>query len=244
MSFEYQKYQILTNKEFRKAYPMVHFYLNSIYPVGLKVSDEHYKTFIGQKVVDSLIEDNIVNSKNLNSKWTNGFLKKVSEKTNHEVYGATFGLVPNFGGKMVLKESDDLRYSTELCFFVSLLYNFYSIQIEFIDKFTTYHRPFLPDTTGYGTKKIVVSPIENKYGNLFQQIDELIISEFEDAKFLPFRFDLIKLKDFEVSHHYSSDFCTQISKAFFCKGLSINEKTEIIGDIDYKMNKVKNQSSS
>ena len=27
------------------------------------------------------------------------------------------------------------------------------------------------------------------------------------------------------------------------KGLSINEKTEIIGDIDYKMNKVKNQSS-
>ena len=208
------------------------------YPIGLKSVDDKYSSYIGQKNLKRLIKNNIENSENFKLRWTNGFLKKVSQETNYHVLGATFGLVPNYGGKIILKQSDDLRFSTEIHFFVSLINNLYSIQIVYSDKFTTYEREFLSDITGYGINKIIVSPIDNEFGELFLKLENLIKENFLDAKFLPFRFDLIKLNKFEVPYEYSKDFCTQISKAFFHKGKLMHEKTLIIGNIDYKIDEL------
>lgn len=164
----------------------------------------------------------------------------MSKNVCYDVIGATYGLVPNYGGKVLLEQSDDLRYSTELYFFVSLINNFYSIQIVYSDKYSTFKRDFLPDITGYGIKKIIVSPINEHFGDAFSQIDEMIKSKFDNSIFLPFRFDVTKLENFEVPYSPSLDFCTQISKAFFHKGIQLNEQTEIIGDIDYKIDGVLN----
>jgi len=62
----------------------------------------------------------------------------------------------------------------------------------------------------------------------------LIVEDFKNAHFLPFRFDLTKLKDFETSTSISRDFSTPISNAFFHKGKLVNQNTKIVGDIDYQ----------
>ncbi|WP_452219614.1 hypothetical protein [Lacinutrix salivirga] len=238
MNYDYQKHEIITNYDLKQDYPNLHFYLNLYYPVGIKSSDDKYKSYIGQKNLSRNIKDKIENNEHLKLYWTNGFLKKISQEINYQTLDATYGLVPNYGGRIILNQSDNLRFSTELQFFVSLINNFYSIQIIYSDKYTSYEHDFSINTTGYGINTIIVSPIKKKYGELFLKIENLIKEEFLDASFIPFRFNLTKLKDFEVPYEFSKDFQTSISKAFFHKGKLLHENTEIIGDIDYKIDKL------
>ena len=238
MKYKFQEYKKITNKTFQSQYPILHSALNQHYPVGLKSSDKKYRDYIGYKSLEHIIVRNIENPKYLKKQWDDNFLKKVKSITNYSVRGATFGYFPNYGGEIILKQSNDLRYFTKLQFFVSFIYNYYSIHIVDTNRFITYQREFLPDTTGIGTLKVIVSPIESEYGELFNKISDLIKIEFDNAKFIPFRFDITKLIDFEVHYEHSTDFCDPISKAFFHKGNILNEKTEIIGNIDYKIDEL------
>lgn len=59
MKFEYQEYKIINNEFFMNKYAALYSSLSLYYPVGLKSSDEKYKSFIGQKALIGLIEDRI-----------------------------------------------------------------------------------------------------------------------------------------------------------------------------------------
>jgi len=236
--YDFLNYETINNKELKIRYPAIHFALNRYYPVGLKALSEEYSSFIGYKSLVQLIVRNIEHPEYMKKQWDDGFLKELSSVTGFSVEGATYGYAPNFGGRIVLEQSNDLRYSTSLCFYYSFIHNFYSIHIEYSDKFITYQRNHLPNTTAQGNLKLMVSPVKGEYQELFNQVEKLMCVRFNNPKFIPFRFDITKLKDFETPTSVSLDFSTPISDAFFHKCKLLNGGTEIIGDVDYRMDEI------
>jgi hypothetical protein len=235
MKFQHQDYTTITNLKFKDLYPKVHSALNQYYPVGLRASNEKYKNYVGYKALESLLQRKFENPDYIKEKWDNSFLDKIKSITDYRVEGATFGFAPNFGGSIIVNQSGDLRYTTKLDFFVSFLYNFFSIQVVYSDKFVVYKREHLPDKIGSGILKIVVSPVKKEFEELFLKIENLIREEFDNAFFMPFRFDITKIEKFETPSSVSLDFSEPVSSAFFHKGYLLNEGMKILGNLDYKI---------
>ena len=224
------------NIDLRDNYPNVSYYLNQYYPIGISKNDKRYADYSGMKCLSDLIERNILNPENFNKTWQKGFLNELSNEISFDVTGATYGLAPNFGGKILLDESEDLSRSTELLFFVSLLTNYFSIQIVEKNKFNVYEHNILGKKTGWGIDRIFVSPVQNDYLEMFKKVESFIFNKLQDSKFLPFIFDKIRIKKFEVPYKEEKD-CS-VSSGFFNKGFSIKENSEIIGDVKYRINEL------
>ena len=143
------KENYISNKELREKAFAVFAAINLTYPVGMSKSDEKYFNYIGIKSIINEINNNILDDEVFKSKWENGLLSRLSERIGHKVIGATLGLVPNIGGFIVLEESDDLRLSKAIHFYVSFVFHFYSIQMVSVDKFMEYTFNDM-DVVGYG----------------------------------------------------------------------------------------------
>lgn len=227
------EYLIWNYETLREAYPKVCLYLNKFYSYNIKEKD--HIDYNRVDLLNEVIGKNILEREIYEKKWKVGFLDKLSKKINYEIIDATHGLVPNFGGRIILNKSEN-NSKKELLFFVSLITNYYSIQIINIDKYIISNEYFT-NKEAMGVKKIVVSPLEIENGSLFIEIEKFICSKIDNAKFLPFKFDTIKLEKFEVPYKYVKDFST-VSDAFFHKGLTLHKDTEIIGNIEYKIDKI------
>ena len=228
--------KIITQNYLLNNFPEIHRHIKEYYPLGIKSSSLEYKNFSGIKKLEKLINTNIVNTDYYEKFWTNGFLKKISEITGYDASGATYGIVPNYGGKIIIKETE--KYKIELQFYLSLIGNYYSVQIIKIDK--KYNSTIFNNIPKFGPKiiKIIVSPKEGYYSELFSEIELLIENQFSKSKFLPYYFDTKKLNGLDVFHEYSTDLCDPISKAFFNKGINTDENVEIIGNINHKLSKL------
>jgi len=231
-------YGTINRNEFKNSFPKLYDLINKYYPLGIRSFNDNYKDHKGFNELNKIILKKFRDKKQIEKNWINKVLNKIRESVNYEVNNSSFGFMPNYGGSIVLNKSADFRFSTKMVFFVSFIENFYSIQIILEDKSFTYKRKHLPDILGYGTPKVIVSPIKDLYGDLFNKLERIIKFEFSDALFIPFRFDITKLVGFETPLTVQSAFSTEISHAFFKKSFLLNSNTEIIGDIDYKISEL------
>lgn len=71
----------------------------------------------------------------------------MEEKFKIKIFGATHGHSPNYGGVIKLNKSNEERHYKELHFYVSLIFNYFSIQIVEADNFMIHKREHLPDST-------------------------------------------------------------------------------------------------
>lgn len=226
---EFITYNII---DIKTKYPKLFETIKEYHPLEIKKNEEDYISFRGLKLLNNIIESNIISPKGFQDKWEKGFLDKLSDVINYNVIGATYGIVPNVGARIILEKNKDS--SLELIFFVSLIKNYYSIQIVKVCEIEYYNDCLKILKRGKGIKEIYVSPPNNQYGNLFNKIDDFISNQLKGAKFLPFRFDLIRIENFQVFYKDSVDYNT-VSDAFFHKGFFFDSNCLIFGDIDYKI---------
>lgn len=220
------KYFIYDSENLKNEYPNVFLKLNKFY----NFNNSNIKVKLN--LLNSIIEEKILNKENYKSSWEMSFLDKLSKTINYDVIGATYGLGPSLGGKIIINKDKDSKKTIELIFFISLLTNYYSIQIVNIDKYFLKNEYFIKKEA-WGVNKIIVSPLEDDLGKLFISVENFILSEIKDAKFLPFKFDMIKIKDFQVNYKFVKDY-SSVSDGFFSKGIVLHDNTEIIGYINYK----------
>lgn len=220
------EYLIWKAENLKDKYSKIFFNLNKYYDFDDTLDKN--KT----KIMNSIIEERIINQQNYKIQWVECFLDKLSKLVNYEVVGATYGIGPSLGGKIIINKEK----KKELTFFVSLLSNYYSIQIVEIDKYYITNEYFT-NKESLGVKKIIVSPVETEFGELFNTVDKFIRNEIKDSKFLPFKFDMIKIIDFKVNYKFINDYST-VSDGFFNKGLALLKNTQIIGDINYLINEI------
>ncbi|BCY28369.1 hypothetical protein [Flavobacterium okayamense] len=203
------------------------------FPLIFNVLNIYYESNNGIDLINDKIEKNILNLENFNKIWKNDCFDKIEDLLKLKVINATHGLVPNVGGKIILKNT--IEESFELHFFYSLLDNFYSIQIVKIGKINVYHPYLNIFKKGIGIKEIIVSPHENEFIDIFNKVDLFLKNKFKDSYFVPFYFDLLRIKDFKVFYKDEINFST-ISDCFFHKGFVFDFECKIIGDFNYKKN--------
>lgn len=228
------KYLIWRNETLEKNYPSVFSHLHKFYTI--QISKKEKLNYKKNELLNEVINKNIIENSTYQKQWKNIFINKLSKIINYEIIDATHGLSPNFGGRIILNKSEDNKKNKELFFFISFITNYYSIQIVNFDKYIISNKYF-SNKEAFGIKKIIVSPLENENENLFKEIEEFICNTIDNAKFLPFKFDTIKIENFQVPYKYVKDYST-ISDGFFNKGLIFHEETEIIGDIEYKIDNI------
>ncbi len=229
------KYKIITNNEFLESFPEIHYFINKHYPIGLKKDSEKYNTYSGIKKLNKKIYDNIVNSNIHDEKWINGFIDKLKSKLDMDnIFSTTAGLVPNLSGVIKIKET--LNNVTELHFHKSLINNYFTIEILEIDKFKEITHPILGKKMTIGISSITTSPF-GEYEDLFLKVYNSINEQFNESKFIPYIFDLIRIKGLEVP--YKNDLDVTISGALFQKYSTYDNSVSLIGDINYKIDQLK-----
>jgi hypothetical protein len=230
---------LINLKELKKKAPRIYQILDSYYNVKYKRNDKEYWHQEGIKNVLSMIDKKIVDETYLKVHWQNTICKQIANDLNVEVKDATMGMVPNYGGIIELGE-DENGLHVELHFYVSFLENVYSIQIVFLRDDMTIKRnePYLDDFVTKGVERLVVSPHTGIYFNEYKTIEAIIESNFENAIFLPFSIEQIKIENLEVTYQDKKN--STVGEAFFHKAMPINFSSEtipnIIGDENYKIN--------
>lgn len=221
----------ITIKELKKQYPNLANTLDFYYPIGIKQEDPIYNKYVGTQVLNSIIEENILNNEIFVSRWEKDFLDKLEKRINHKIIGATLGLVPNIGGLIELYESDDLRNRHQMHFYVSLIKSYYSIQFIKSYKYMKHKNGDI----GWGAEELIVSPVDGYYKELFFEIENYIKEKLPDAKFLPYSIDQLKLEGLQVSYSFLED--CEIGRGFFHKFFAY-EAIKITGDINYRINEL------
>lgn len=226
-------------KQLIAFYPKMFEEIKRFYPLDLRKDQEEYQHFPGIKEINRIIQDNILNENNFRSRWDEGFHSDLAKALQVDVKGATGGLVPCTGGIIHLGE-DHLGYPIEFNYYVSLLNDFYSIQI--VEKGSSLHfeKRYAPNSSGTGTKRIIVSPIPGPYQSLFTEVENYLIANLENPVFIPFVFDTLQLENFQVSYKDCTAEGCFISDAFFHKLFNVQFNTEIVGEINYKIGALKN----
>ncbi|UJH90454.1 hypothetical protein LZ575_16760 [Antarcticibacterium sp. 1MA-6-2] len=134
---------------------------------------------------------------------------------------------------------DHLGYPIELHYYVSLLNNYFSIQLVETGSMMHFPKKYVPNSFGTGTKKITVSPVPGPYQSLFLELENYLAANLTDGVFIPFIFDTLQLEGFQVAYKECVEDECFISDAFFHKLFTTHFKTEIIGDIKYKIQDIK-----
>ncbi|WP_298903184.1 hypothetical protein [uncultured Psychroserpens sp.] len=222
------KYTTITNNELLDAYPQVHYDLNYYYSIGNIESDK--------KALSEKINNSIVNKTYYKDHWENGFIAKLKSHLDiQEIYPTTAGLVPNFSG--VIKLREDGNFKTELHFYKSLINDYFTIEILELNTHKKVVHPILGEKTIVGVDTITVSPI-GKYKDLFHQVLKCISQEYETSKFIPYVFDTIRLEGLNLKYKQEKN-CT-ISSALFQKYSVYNDTIEVIGDVEFGLEILKN----
>ncbi|MFC5979097.1 hypothetical protein [Flavobacterium salmonis] len=217
-------------------YPKVSHCIKKYYPIGITRENKDYFDYSGIKELNAIIEKNILDDDYYKKEWDEGFINELKLKLNfQDIRGTTAGLVPNFSGVITLEKTLESR--TELHFYKSLIGNYFTIEIlENIHSKEISH-PIFGNRKIWAIENIVTSPV-GKYKSLFERVYQLIIEKYNEAKFLPYIFDLYKVKLLDVPYKSDGEEVT-IAGAFFQKYSSYNDSINIIGDIKYKLDELK-----
>lgn len=225
------KEKTISKNEFSSIYPIFFNDLIEYYPILIKKKNSiDYNNSIVDNL-ETIIKDEILNNENYLKNWSNGFLLNMKKKLNLEdVYPTTAGFVPNLSGMIKLKVFDNIRI--ELHFYKSLINNYFNIEILKINTKKKIIHKILGEKIIIGIDEIIVSP-ENEYKTIFEDVLDLFYNEFENSVFVPYYFDLIRIKNFKVVHKLEDN--ATISDAFFQKYSKFDESITVIGDIYYKL---------
>ncbi len=209
----------------------------NLYHSLIKYYSTNYNNHSGIKSLNDLITKNVIDGDNLKRKWERGLFEKIHERYGLVVKGATFGIVPNWGGIITLKET--IQYVEQLHFYLSLIDSYFIVFVTVVDKKVKFQKQihnFLKKWEAPGLIKTYISP-HDSYSEVFTKIEILIREEFTDAKFVSYRIGSIKIKDLKTPH-YDYNNCS-IYQALF-KPMTVMKASnhKIIGDKNYKENDI------
>ncbi len=229
------KYEIIEREKLLKNFPEIYNQIEKYYGFDNNGKDSA-RLFSDFPKLDNLIQKFIVDNETYMNFWENGFIKKLKEKvSSREIFATTAGFVPNLSGVIKLNTSLSKRYSTELHFYKSLINNYFSIEVLEIDNQKEINHSVLGKKNVIDVCKITVSPV-GEFKSLFLDVYELLNSEFDDSKFIPFYFDLMKVKGLNTIGDKNVN--ETVSQAFFRKYSKFDETRNVIGDINYKIDKL------
>ena len=224
--------RIWTPKELVKFYPDLASDLLNHYPIGIKNSSVLYRESVETQRLNNLISEKILDDRYI-SDWKEGFCQKLAQKLNCKVFSSTPGISPSRSGYFFLDKNDSLAQNCALHFYVSLINNYFYIEIvtrnklvQGKDKF----KNFLKSQT------ITVSPARD-YGIKFKIVYDFIRTYFKNSKFIPFNFNNLKLDGLEVIHSNCSN-CS-IHQAFFAKNTIYVDGMKVYGDVKYEIELLK-----
>ncbi|GAA4272055.1 hypothetical protein U6A24_11145 [Aquimarina gracilis] len=224
-------------KGLRDHYPVVHNSIKSYYPVGIPFKSELYRSHTGIKEIQDLINRNIVDKKRLESVWVNGFCEELGTKIDLPIVEATFGVAPSYAIRVVIEENKSKGESIELHCRVSLLNNFFNIQIAYLKDNMRIEREekYLKEFVTLGLDKLVISPVKGYYKELFILTENLVREHFERANFLSTALVFLRLKGLTVNFNQTIDM--PIGMAFFHNMMPLNyyKPKEIIGNLEYRI---------
>lgn len=210
--------------------------IKKYYPIGLKREDEKYSSYSGIKELNQIIQKNIVDDEYYKKEWEVGFLEKLKTKLKfQDIRVTTAGFVPNFSGVVMLKNTIESR--TELHFYKSLIGNYFTIEVLENIHLKEISHPIFSKRQIWIPESIIVSPI-GEYEDIFLKVYQSIVEKYNEAKFLPYCFDLYKINNLEVPYKSDTEGVT-VAGAFFQKYSSYNNCITIVGDINYQTDKLK-----
>lgn len=210
--------------------------IKKYYPIGLKRGDEKYSSYSGIKELNQIIQKNIVDDEYYKHEWNNDFLDELKVTLDfQDIRATTAGLVPNFSGVVMLKNTIESR--TELHFYKSLIGDYFTIEVLENIHLKEISHPIFGKKQIWIPESIIVSPI-GEYEDIFLKVYQSIVEKYNEAKFLPYSFDLYKINNLEVPYKSDGEEVT-IAGAFFQKYSSCNNWITIVGDINYEMDKLK-----
>lgn len=221
--------------------PKIFEILNYYYPLGYSKEDKEYLDYKGIKELLSLISDKISGKNDFYKNWQNDVCLEIENLLGKKVIGASFGLVPNFGGRINLSNNPSQNYYDELQFYVSFLKNIYSIQVLRVCKnMKVKGWGRFRDYEGEGIETLIVSPVKGYYEDEFNKVENFIKNKFKEATFLPYSIDVLKIEGLDVTY-CDIEYCP-VGEAFFSRYLPLNYYFNtipvIIGDVDYKLDKL------
>ena len=210
--------------------------IKKYYPIGLTRENQNYFSYSGIIELNKIIKKNT--AKDYYERiWEIGFLEKLNFQ---DVLGTTAGLVPNFSGVVKLKNTSESR--TELHFYKCLIGNYFTIEIlDNIHLKETSH-PILGKRKIWTIESIIVSPV-GEYEEVFLKVYQSFVEKYKGVKFLPYVFDLYKINNLEVPYKSNTEEVT-VAGAFFQKYSSYDESINIIGDINYEIDRLKKDSEN
>ncbi|MBL4879786.1 MAG: hypothetical protein JKX82_00545 [Oleispira sp.] len=230
---------ILNKEELFDLYPEIFRVLTKFYPIGYHYESEKFQNHLSTQLVQKLIKEKIENKENLKL-WQDDFCSILSKSVGLQVIGATFGVSPAYGAKIIIEENLDRDLTIELHIKLSLLGHFYSIQIGYINSRMKMKSDYdyLDDITGYGLEKLVISPIDGHYGDIFMKVENSIREYFQDGIFLPYKLDITRLSG--LTTYYNEMVDSPIGMAFFRNFMPINyyKPPELLGNPNYMIEKL------
>lgn len=221
-------------------HPEIYNCINKYYPIGLTRDDENYFSYPGIKVWNEIVEKNIFQAENHKKEWKTGFLENLKQKLDFKnVVDTTMGLVPNFSGIIELK--DNLNSRTQLRFYKSLIGNYFTIEVLENIHLKEISHPIFGKRKIWAIESIITSPV-GEYEEIFLKVYESIVEKYKNAKFLPYIFDLYTINDLDVPYKSNGEEIT-VAGAFFQKYSSYDDSINILGNINYEINKLRKDGS-
>jgi len=224
-------------KELEKKYPILYSNINDFYPISNTNIDRDSGELDFKKLRD-LINQKIADSINFNKYWQNGIRAEIQKEINYPVIDLTFGYIPNYGGMIRFDENigKNKFLVFEIQFYVSLINNFINIQVAEIEEHRTFNESVKMDLTYQKLISLTVSPSENKYNHIFIKIEKLLNKFLKRPIFLPYELGNTILDGLVVPHSYKNE--NKIEDVFFSKKAPINLSDNIIGDVNYGIEKI------
>ncbi|MFD1141284.1 hypothetical protein ACFQ4C_09200 [Larkinella insperata] len=210
--------------------------IKAFYPIGIPKGDgyEMYQHYPGLKKLESLVFENIHQDGNYTSRW-HVVEKTLADQTGNEVVGTTYGQVPSFSARLILKKipSGNLTRYQELFFTVSLLEPYYTVlgrdvtEIVLQDEDAPY--PSFLNKRYCSTTILTLAP-ENEYADVFKRICALMEESFDGYRFVPYSIYSQPLPGLEVNYRDQKQ--NTIFHGLFNDQVDLNAQT--IGDEFYK----------
>lgn len=215
----------------KEKFPKVHETINNYYGI-----DNPSKYDIEKLMVASHLNDKYVEF------WKIGVLKKIEHELNIPTRTLTFGLIPNYGGKVDFRRK--IKFGKfevfSIHFYVSLLNQVYTMQI--LDMEESFHQ--YPQKTfrskRYTLKKLWVSPEGHPYEKVFLDIKCFLEQNLNTPLYLPYSIQEVKLIGLRPpsSAITKNQYC--VRDAFFnMVWPQYTDEFEIIGNKDYMIENLK-----
>ena len=185
--------------------------------------------------LDKLIDCNILDKKHFKTYWVNGILSSIEEKMGEKIMDLTIGPIPNYGGMIRFTESSINSKSLvfEVQFYISFINNYISIQIAEIQEHRFFNPVLKREMISQNLESLTVSPTNNKYGEIFLKLEQVLSRIIHKPIFIPFSVGSTVIEGFSIPHSYKE--VNTVDDAFFCKKVPIKQSNNVLGNINYRI---------